>query len=258
MKKIFLSIIAILLLITNAEAANIKDHPTIAVMQFTDKAIKSDVEGIRGQDFSSAAEYAIVQLNASNWFDLVDYEQMTAIARMMSMYQSGLFDQSAAPMLGKFAAAQFVLVGSLTGMTAKESKAAVMSKHSVTANVTVRLVDVETLKIVGTGMGTGKSSSAKAEITFKPFRNKPGYVGIRQVNINVNNYDENINVNSNGVITMDDPSFGTYFIKIDSMQVDAVCVRNALSKAVRDAIYGDFGILTNLNNGNKLNVNTDF
>ena len=70
--------------------------------------------------------------------------------------------------------------------------------------------------------------------------------------------NENINVNSNGVITMDDPSFGTYFIKIDSMQVDAVCVRNALSKAVRDAIYGDFGILTNLNNGNKLNVNTDF
>ena len=56
-KKFFLSIIAILLLITNAEASNIKDHPTIAVMQFTDKAIKSNVEGIRGQDFSSASEY---------------------------------------------------------------------------------------------------------------------------------------------------------------------------------------------------------
>ena len=230
MKKFILVIMAVIVLIgveNIAKAANIKEHPSVAVMQFTDKAIKSNVEGIRGQDFSSAAEYAIVQLNASNWFDLVDYEQMTAIARMMSMYQSGLFDQSAAPMLGKFATAQFVLVGSLTGITAKESKAAVMSKHSVTANVTVRLVDVETLKIVGTGMGTGKSSSAKAEITFKPFRNKPGYVGIRQVNINVNNSDANINVNSNGVITTDDPSFGTYFVKIDSMQVDAVCVRNA-------------------------------
>ena len=261
MKKFALMTLLMFLFVTfeNAvEAANIKDHPSVAVMQFADKAIKSNVEGIRGQDFSSASEYAIVQLNASNWFDLVDYEQMTAIARMMAMYQSGLFDQSAAPMLGKFATAQFVLVGSLTGMTAKESKAAVMSKHSVTANVTVRLVDVETLKIVGTGMGTGKSSSAKAEITFKPFRNKPGYVGVRQVNINVNNSDSNPNINSNGVITMDDPSFGTYFVKIDSMQVDAVCVRNALSKAVRDAIYGDSGILTNLNGGNKLNVNTDF
>ena len=210
-----LLLILILLSVTGAEAANIKDHPSVAVMQFMDKAIKSDVQGIRGQDFTSAAEYAIVQLNASNWFDLVDYEQMTAIARMMSMYQSGLFDQSVAPMLGKFATAQFVLVGSLTGMTAKVSKGGIMSKYSVTANVTVRLVDVETLKIVATGMGTGKSSSAKAELTFKPFRNKPGYVGVRQVNINVNTGDSNQNVNSSGNITLDDASFGTYYIKID-------------------------------------------
>ena len=57
---------------------------------------------------------------------------------------------------------------------------------------------------------------------------------------------------------MDDPSFGTYYIKVDKFEVDAVCVRNALSKAVRDAIYGDSGILTNLNGGKKLNVKTDF
>ena len=262
MKKIFFVLLFMVLFGTfgTSAEAGIKDHPSVAVMQFSDKAIKSNVEGIRGQDFSSASEYAIVQLNASNWFDLVDYEQMTAIARMMAMYQSGLFDQSAAPMLGKFATAQYVLVGSLTGMTAKESKGGFMSKHSVTANVTVRLVDVETLKIVGAGMGTGKSSSGKAEITFKPFRNKPGYVGVRQVNINVNvnSSDENPNINSDGVITMDDASFGTYFIKIDSMQVNAVCVRNALSKAVRDAIYGDSGILTNLNGGKKLDIKTDF
>ena len=259
MRKFILFLMLMVLSVTVAEAANIKDHPSVAVMQFTDKAIKSDVQGIRGQDFSSAAEYAIVQLNASNWFDLVDYEQMTAIARMMSMYQSGLFDQSAAPMLGKFATAQFVLVGSLTGMTAKESKGGIMSKHSVTANVTVRLVDVETLKIVATGMGTGKSSSGKAEITFKPFRNKPGYVGVRQVNINVNaKTDENANVNSSGVITLDDASFGTYYIKVDKFEVNAVCVRNALSKAVRDAIYGQMGIMTQLNGGKPLDIKTDF
>ena len=258
--KILLALLAVLLInFDTCAAADIRDHPSVAVMQFTDKAIKSDVEGIRGQDFSSAAEYAIVQLNASNWFDLVDYEQMTAIARMMAMYQSGLFDQSAAPMLGKFATAQFVLVGSLTGMTAKESKGGFMSKHSVTANVTVRLVDVETLKIVATGMGTGKSSSGKAEITFKPFRNNPGYVGVKQVNINVNHStDGNPNINSDGVITMDDVSFGTYYIKIDKFAVNAVCVRNALSKAVRDAIYGTSGIMTQLNGGKPMDIKTDF
>lgn len=258
LSKILLALFAVLLINFNTcAAADIRAHPSVAVMQFTDKAIKSDVEGIRGQDFSSAAEYAIVQLNASNWFDLVDYEQMTAIARMMAMYQSGLFDQVAAPILGKFATAQFVLVGSLTGMTAKESKG-VMSKHSVTANVTVRLVEVETLKIVATGMGTGKSSSGKAEVTFKPFRNNPGYVGGKQVNINVNSADGNPNINSDGVITMDDTSFGTYYIKIDKFAVNAVCVRNALSKAVRDAIYGTSGIMTQLNGGKLMDIKTDF
>ncbi len=262
MKKIFMMITLIFCVnFAIVEAANIREHPAVAVMQFTDKAIKSNVEGIRGQDFSSAAEYAIVQLDAANWFDLVDYEQMTAIARMLNMYNSGLFDQSSAPVMGRFAAAQFVLVGSITGMTLKESGANILgagvSKQTVNANITLRLVDVETLKIVGSGMGTGKSSSATAEIKFKPFRNRPGYVGNRQVNINVNASDANVNVNSNGIISTDDPSFGTYFVIIDDTKVSAVLVRNALSKAVRDAIYGDSGILTNLNGG-KLNVKTDF
>ena len=121
------------------------------------------------------------------------------------------------------------------------------------------MVDVETLKIVASGMGTGKSSSGKAKITFKSFRNKPGYVGVRQVNINVNaGTDENPNVNSSGVITMEDASFGMYYIKIDNFAVNAVCVRNALSKAVRDAIYGTSGIMTQLNGGKPMDIKTNF
>ena len=267
MRKIFLLATALMLMCSTALAAvGIKEHPTIAVMQFADKAIKSEVDGIRGQDFSSASEYANYQLNASNWFDLVDYEQMIAIARMHSMYQSGMFDQSAAPMLGKFATAQYILAGSLTGMTVKESGAKIsagaagagMSKHTVTANVVVRFVDVETLKIVGMGMGTGKSSSTSSEISFKPFRNPLGYIGGRQTTINVNIGDGNTNVNSNGFITMDDPSFGEYSIRIGSTEVSAVQVRNALGKAVRDAIYGKSGILTSLNDGKPLKIKTDF
>ena len=267
MRKFFLLTALMMLMSSTVFAAlGIKEHPTIAVMQFADKAIKSEVEGIRGQDFSSAAEYANFQLNASNWFDLVDYEQMIAIARMHSMYQSGMFDQSAAPMLGRFATAQYILAGSLTGMTVKESgiKVGAMgagvggAKHTVTANVVVRFIDVETLKIVGMGMGTGKSSSTVSEISFKPFRNPLGFIGGRQTNININIGDGNTNVNSNGFITMDDPSFGEYSVRIGSTEVSAVQVRNALSKAVRDAIYGKSGILTTLNGGKSLNIKTDF
>ena len=57
---------------------------------------------------------------------------------------------------------------------------------------------------------------------------------------------------------MDDPSFGEYSIRIGSTEVSAVQVRNALSKAVRDAIYGKSGILTSLNGGKPLKIKTDF
>ena len=261
MKKIFLFAFLIFSVVfaNFAEAASIKDHPRIAVMNFANKAITS--KGLRDQDFSSASEYAIYQLSASDWFDLIDYEQMVTVARMHSMNLSGLVDASTAPALGNFLSAQFILVGALTGMTVKESGAKVgaagskagMSKHTVTANVTVRFVDMETLKIVGVGMGSGKSSSTSAEISFTPYRNFENWLIPRQTNIIIgdNNYIDSSN-------TISSANNADYFITIGTTEVSDTQVRNALSKAVRDAIYGNMGILTSLNGGKQLKIPTGF
>lgn len=261
MKKIFLFTTIFFVLFANnfVEAAEIKSHPRLAVMDFANKAITS--EGFRDQDFSSAAEYALFQLSASNWFDLIDYEQMAAIARIHSMNMSGLVDSSTAPMVGKFAAAQFVMVGAVTGLTTKESglhaggagtKAGV-SKHTVTANVTVRFVDIETLRIVAVGMGTGTSSSSLAEISFNPYRNAENWIIPRNININIGS---NNTINSDSKIST--ATGGEYFIKIGTAEVSAVQARNAISKAVRDAVYGKSGILTALNGGKQLKIKTGF
>ena len=261
MKKFLLTLLALLMIATQIEAATpIKKHPRIAVSEFTNKAITS--EGFRDQDYSSATEYAIYQLSASDWFDLIDYEQMITVARMHSINRSGLFDQSTVPQLGKFLAAEYILVGSLTGMTVKESGLSVGaigakaggSKYTVTANVTVRFVDVETLKIVGVGMGTGTSASTQTEISFTPFRNATNWIIPRQTNIIID--DEN--AINNGVISTGDTSFGEYSIKIGSAEVSMVQARNALSKAIRDAVYGRTGILTTLNGGKQLKIKTGF
>lgn len=261
MPKIFLSALLIFHVVfaNFAEAANIKNHPRIAVMNYADKAVKS--MELRDQDFSSASEYAIYQLSASNWFDLIDYEQMVTVARMHSINSSGLFDMSTAPILGKFLTAQFIMVGAVTGMTVKESGAAVgahgakagMAKHTVTANVTVRFVDMETLQIVGVGMGTGKSASTSAEISFSPYRNTSNWIIPREINVIIGDNNE---VTSNNTISTADNA--DYFITIGTAEVSAVQVRNALSKAVRDAIYGKDGILTRLNGGVPLKIKTGF
>ena len=252
MKKIFLLAAVLSVLLANiAEAADIKSHPRLAVMNFANKAITS--EGFRDQDFSSAAEYAIYQLSASDWFDLIDYEQMATVAQLQAMNLSGLVDTSTAPVLGKFLSAQFVMVGALTGVTFKSSGASIKgpaglsyAKGTVTVNVTVRFVDVETLKIVGVGMGTGQSSSANVEISFSPYRNIKNWIIPRETAEII------------GEETITSATAGEYAIKIGTSEVSAVQVRNALSKAIRDAVYGKTGVLTSLNGGKQLKIKTGF
>ena len=57
-------------------------------------------------------------------------------------------------------------------------------------------------------------------------------------------------------ISTGDISGGEYSIIIDSREVSMVQARNALSKAIRDAIYGKMGILTILNDGKQLKIKT--
>ena len=88
MKKFFLLTALIFgVIFTNfVEAANIKEHPRLAVMNFANKAITS--QGLRDYDFTSASEYAIYQISASDWFDLIDYEQMATVARMQAYLEN--------------------------------------------------------------------------------------------------------------------------------------------------------------------------
>ena len=84
-----------------AMAANIKDYPRVAVMDFGNKAIMS--RGLRGHDMAMATEYAIYQLSACGWFDLIDYESLNAIAQMHKINMSGFIDQGTAVQMGRIA-----------------------------------------------------------------------------------------------------------------------------------------------------------
>lgn len=172
-------IVPMLCLATNfASAANIKDYPRIAVMDFGNKAIAS--RGLRGHDMAMATEYAIYQLSSSGWFDLIDYEQLNSIAQMHRINMSGLIDQGTAVQMGKIAGAQFMVIGNVTGLTTKENIAGIRAhtatannaQHVVNANVTMRIVDIETGRIVAAGIGKGSSTSTMTEFGFTKYRNR--------------------------------------------------------------------------------------
>lgn len=335
-------------------ATGIKDFPRVAVMNFGNKAITS--EGLRDTDMSSATEYAIYQLSASGWFDLIDYEQLSTVAKMHKINMTGLVDPSTTVAMGKFLGAEYMVIGYVTGLTVKESEASVQwdrakagnAKHNVTANVMVRIVDIETGRIVAAGIGKGSSASTSTEITYQKYRNRKygntttdsisGSVGTGTTYLpsesetneggtldtttdtttntetgdsvleTVPNVGNDISLyggadyTDEGAVNTDDTSTGDsgdyiengtdgtydspvtggydssgdssgsdndtdttgydyqetkdYRITIGSTTVSDVQVRNAISKAVKDAIYGNMGLLTTLNDGKKLKIKT--
>lgn len=315
--KILMAVVTGIIFMVNfavVSAANIMDYPRVAVMQFGNKAIKTS--GLREHDFNSASEYAIYQLSASGWFDLIDYEQLNAIAKMHNINNSGMVDPATVVQMGKFAGAQFMVVGNVTGLTSKAThviyehgrKAELgVQNRTVIANVAMRIVDIETGRIIVAGLGKGESSSANVEIAYKKYRNSRNNIGtatdmstsetegmsldealenlgdavtetamneltdlavegtvntIQNIadssnsNENDENSDETYGVGGyedNGVEEME-----SYVVKIGAEEFSDVQVRNAISKAVRDAIYGKMGLLTTLNGGKPLKIKTGF
>lgn len=313
MLKIIIGMIAALLFMagtTPSYAANIKDFPRVAVMNFGNKAITSS--GLREHDFSSATEYAIYQLSACGWFDLVDYEQLSTMAKIHSVNMSGLVDPTTAVSMGKFLGAQFIVVGNVTGLTLKEnefgyqhgSKGSIGNQqHVVTANVSMRITDIETGRIIVAGLGKGSSTSTHTEIVFRKYRNPQnnmnslayggeayaeGGGGSDDGEISDNNekmQSDAMNGDSSNTEIKPEESGNTgnqdspsseatpltegqgelytresedYKITIGTVQVSDIQVRNAISKAVRDAIYGKMGLMTTLNNGKPLKIKTGF
>ena len=305
LKKVIGMLAAILLFlsISPTYAAKIKDNPRVAVMNFGNKAITSS--GLREHDFSSATEYAIYQLSACGWFDLVDYEQLSTMAKIHSVNMSGLVDPTTAVSMGKFLGAQFMVIGNVTGLTTKENvfdyqhgTKGSNAQHVVTANVAMRIVDIETGRIVVAGLGKGSSTSTHTEIVFRKYRNNQNNLAYLPSGDTADGYgggadedetaasSQSETIANEGESGTDNPSAETYpeetstsvnepvaedtsnplsegnpeeyKITIGTVQVSDVQVRNAISKAVRDAIYGKMGLMTTLNNGKPLKIKTGF
>lgn len=289
-------------------AADIHSYPTIAVMQFSNKAITSS--GMRAFEFDSASEYAIYQLLASGWFDIIDYGELSKIADIHEINMSGVVNPATAVQLGQIAGAQFMVVGSVTGLTTKKSgldynhgrKGGLdVDVRTVTANVVMRIVDIETGRIVAAGLGKGESTSTGAEIKFKRYRKNSSdtYEELTTETTTEGTTDElytsdteevTETVTDTEVVATDTETTDTsstdittttteetsestdyytddsyydetqevYSIRIGTEEFSAVQVRNAIGKAVRDAIYGNTGLMTMLNNGKKLKVKTGF
>ena len=252
MKKVFVTMICAILFLTSRFCqAGLNDNPTIAILPFVNKAAMS--EGLQFSDASIISEFMIEKLLESDrFYNIVERENMSAIVNEHTFNMNIMIDSLSAVQIGKILGAQYLVAGSVTGLstkpsgldlTASNAASAGFQKNTVIANISARFIEVETGRIVLAASGTGESSTTNIEFSLNKKSEDEEEVGI------VVDEDEGIEDIVNNPIS----SMQTYKIRIGTKEFSQVQVRNALYKAVYDLVYNkNYGIISKLDGKAKI------
>lgn len=264
MNKIIHCLIAIcfMTVLSSTCFAGLKDYPNVAVLPFSKKADVSD--DLKLEDGEMVSEYIIEALFDSGRFNVIEREQMKAIADEHSFNMTGLVDLGTAVQIGKLCGVKYLIYGSIVGLSTKEGEFGYDNsaiggignkKHKVIANLTARIIDVETGRIVLAGHGNGSSTSTHTEFSLrkKSSNNNSYYDSTNTLELESESY-----ATDEDYITTEDTSALTYkqhTFKIGTATVSQEQVHNALYKAVNDVLNGKFGLLTKMDGKGKIKNN---
>ena len=252
MKKVFLMMICAMLLLTSKFCqAGLNDNPTIAILPFVNKAAMS--EGLQFSDASITSEFMIEKLLESDrFYNVIERENMSAVVNEHTFNMNIVVDPLSAVQIGKILGAQYLVAGSVTGLSTKPSgidvtagnaASAGFQKNTVIANISARFIEVETGRIVLAASGTGESATTNIEFAV----NKK-IEGEEEVSVVVDEAEGIEDVAENPT-----SSIQTYKIKIGTQEFSQVQVRNALYKAVYDLVYNkNYGIIAKLDGKAKI------
>ena len=186
-------------------AASLKSHPTVDILPLENRGLVS--EGWDREEMGAAVEYVYTDLQDSGRFKLLDRTRQRALTDEYAHDMSGLVDEDTAPVIGNQYGAQYLLMGSIIGVTTRRSETTVVGagtkRAQVTATVSLRLVDTETGEVVlaATGRSRKNNTLVKAPLGL---------------------------------------------IRIGTEQVDKEQVNEALEDAIHDAVDGPRGLLARM------------
>lgn len=186
-------------------AASLKSHPTVGILPLENRGLVS--EGWDREEMGAAVEYVYADLQDSGRFKLLDRTRQRALVDEYAHDLSGLVDEDTAPAIGNQYGAQYLLMGSIIGVTTRRSETTVVGtgtkRAQVTATVSLRLVDTETGEVVlaATGRSRKNNTLVKAPLGL---------------------------------------------IRIGTEQVDKEQVNEALEDAIHDAVDGPRGLLARM------------
>ena len=98
--------------------AGLADYPTVAVVPFTNQAIiKNDLDD--RMDISLARDAADMNLVSTGMFNMVERTRLDALIDEMHLGMTGVVDAGSAAKIGKLLGAQYMVLGSVTGLSTK-------------------------------------------------------------------------------------------------------------------------------------------
>lgn len=260
MKKFFIPCLLILCMFFSVASVKaypeLNEHPNVAVMPFKHKAaITKEIAALLAQntstigDASRVSEFLIKSLIHTKRFSIIEREDSLQVSNEHSYNQSGMVDTSNAAQIGKQKSVHYLITGSLSGVSTKESGASGsadgpakvnvntgVTKKTVVADIIFRIVNVETGEIVLSVDGRGESSRADAKLTI----NSKGEEVYETDTTDSGGTTPNV---TEGTKT----TLSTYTVQIGSEKFSLVQVENAIKKAVSDAVKNkNYGLLAEL------------
>lgn len=252
------------------EAAVNIDGANVAVLPYAQRAAVSKELSL--EDAGMVSEFVIEALLDAGRFNVIERSELLAITEEHKLNMSGLVDPSTAVEVGRLAGVKYLIAGSVTGLSSKKSGMSYENsqvgsvggnKNTVIANVTLRMIDVETGRIVCAASGTGESASTYAQFKLKKSVTE-NVVEEQTESVNTSaaesgSSSESAETNSSEAASEEQSTESQqtvvqktqlgvqHTITIGTTEFSQVQVRNALYKAVDDLIFNKkFGFLAKL------------
>ncbi|MCR5438396.1 MAG: CsgG/HfaB family protein [Selenomonas sp.] len=158
--------------LASAASVSILDHPTLAVLPFANKGIISK-EWDR-EEMNQIHDFAIAELLNTGSFDVVERARLKDVTDEMALAMSGMTNPETAAQVGNLTGAQYLVLGSINSVTTQKSSTSVVGagtdRYKVFATVSLRVVDVETGRIVLAAVGRGKEHNTVAKLPLNIIR----------------------------------------------------------------------------------------
>lgn len=251
-RKILMQVVLLVsVLISSTCFAGLGNYPNIAVLNFGNKANISN--GLTLDDTGIVTDYVVEGLLDSDMFSIMERDQLQAVLSEHHLNLTGMVDPATAVAVGKLTGVEYLIYGNVVGLSTKITGVSYTNgvagsiankQYSVTANVTMRIIDVATGRLMAAAHGRGTSTSTGSEFSLD--RRK-----VDIINTTTTTEDEKNVINSNESIEEEKGALHT--IKIGTEDVSQIQVHNALHKAALDTIYNkDFGLLAKINGTAKI------